>query len=88
MKKTEQEIVQSDRELVGLKHALFVLERIGSYSIPEELQEASEAEYGLEPEEAIEMAYENVIWEAQAGARFIRELGIDRLSPTQPEDNQ
>ena len=41
------------------------LKEISNYSMPDELRETAEDEYGVEPEEAIEMAYENVIWTAQ-----------------------
>ena len=44
------------------------LQRIASYQMPEEMEENEDddsTEWGVSREEAIEMAYENVIWEAQ-----------------------
>lgn len=42
------------------------LKRIAEdYQTPEMLRENADDEYGICPDEAIEMAYENVIWEAQ-----------------------
>ena len=87
MSKPEHEIIQADRERAALDHALSVLARIATYSTPEALQEASESEYGLEPSEAIEMAYENVIWEAEAALNYIRSLNIERITPTKGGQN-
>ena len=42
------------------------LKRISLYSSVEDLREHSEEEYGLDYEEALEMAYENIIWEAKS----------------------
>ncbi len=42
------------------------LKRIAAYSSPEHLRDHSEKEYGLLFDEALEMAYENVIEEARA----------------------
>ena len=41
------------------------LKKIGSYISPERLRASSEKAYGLTYEEALEMAYENVINEAK-----------------------
>ena len=41
------------------------LKEISVYSMPDELEETAEDEYGISPEEAIMMAYENIIWTAQ-----------------------
>lgn len=41
------------------------LKRIASYQSPERMRRAAEREYGLQAEEAIEMAYENVLAEAK-----------------------
>ena len=45
------------------------LRRIESYMPPEKLRRQAEKKYGLEPDEAVEMAYENVISEARIGLR-------------------
>lgn len=41
------------------------LKRIAQYESPESLRECADEEYGLGGDEAIEMAYENVIAEAK-----------------------
>lgn len=45
------------------------LRDIATYLTPEELRRSSKAEYGLDYEEALEMAYENVIATAKAAIR-------------------
>ncbi len=42
------------------------LKRIQSYQTPEQLRRSAEKDYGLSYEEALEMAYENVLAEAKA----------------------
>lgn len=51
---------------------LHTLKRIAGYEMPEKLRRISEREYGCDADEAIEMAYENVIWEAKAAIKGIR----------------
>ena len=41
------------------------LKRIASYETPERLRRSSDKDYGLDYEEALEMAYENVLYEAR-----------------------
>lgn len=48
------------------------LKRITAYLDPEKLRKVAERKYGLEPEEAIEMAYENVLQEAKNAIRGMR----------------
>lgn len=48
------------------------LKRISSYQSPESLRRNSEKNYGLDYEEALEMAYENVIEEAKFAIKGIR----------------
>ena len=45
------------------------LKRIGAYSSPQYLRDHSEEEYGLLFDEALEMAYDNVIEEARAAVK-------------------
>lgn len=45
------------------------LKRIASYQSPERLRRNAERNYGLPAEEAIEMAYENVLAEAKAAIK-------------------
>lgn len=51
-------------------HAALV--RISKYLPPEQLHRRSEKLYGLPPDEAIEMAYENVIEEAKQALKGYR----------------
>ena len=48
------------------------LKRISSYTPPEKLRKTSGRVYGLDGDEAIEMAYENVIQEAKIALRGMR----------------
>lgn len=48
------------------------LKRIAAYAPPENLRKHSERVYGLEGDEAIEMAYENVIQEAKNAIKGMR----------------
>jgi hypothetical protein len=48
------------------------LKRITSYSSPADLRRTSEKKYGLEGDEAIEMAYENVLQEARNAIKGLR----------------
>lgn len=48
------------------------LRQIASYTQPGKLRRTAQKEYGLDPEEAIEMAYENVIEEAKGAIRGMR----------------
>jgi hypothetical protein len=48
------------------------LHRICAYQTPDELRKRSIKDYGLDAEEAIEMAYENILQEAKAGLRRLR----------------
>lgn len=58
----------NDREL-----RLFdALKRIASYTDPEKLRRTSERDYGLEGDEAIEAAYENVLMEARSVIKGMR----------------
>ncbi len=46
-----------------------VLKRITQYSSPEKIRRTAERQYGLQPEEALEYAYENMQQEAVAAIR-------------------
>lgn len=48
------------------------LKRITLYDSPDKLRRRSEKDYGLPPEETIEMAYENVLAEAKAAVKGVR----------------
>ena len=48
------------------------LKRITAYMPPDKLAKQSEKRYGLEPAEAIEMAYDNVLTEARNAIKGMR----------------
>ena len=53
---------------------LNILKQISHYQSPERIKKNAEKEYGLSPEEAIEMAYENVIETAKHSIKGISKL--------------
>ena len=55
------------------------LKRIAQYQSPDQLRRSSMKQYGLEADEAIEYAYENVLSEAKAAIK-----GMRRPKSTQP----
>lgn len=48
------------------------LVRISKYDSPKKLRRDAEREYGLTPDEALELAYENVIQEAKSALKGVR----------------
>lgn len=68
-KKAAKRLKQKPDKSYAQMHA--ALTRIAAYQTPEELRESSEEEYGVDADEAIEMAYENVIEEAKIGLRGV-----------------
>lgn len=48
------------------------LKRIAAYDPPERIRRNSERDYGLDADEAIEYAYENVICEAKHATKGVR----------------
>lgn len=69
-----KKITITEKQVAKYNHIVSVLKRINKYQSPERLRKSSEREYGLEYEEALEMAYENVLSEARdalKGARYI-----------------
>lgn len=48
------------------------LKRIAAYMAPEKLRNCSQKQYGLEADEAIEYAYENVLSEAKFAIKGMR----------------
>lgn len=48
------------------------LKRIAAYDPPERIRRNSERDYGLDADEAIEYAYENVIGEAKHATKGVR----------------
>lgn len=62
---------KQQKDYLQMKEAL---ERIKSYQSPSELHRNSERDWGLDYEEALEMAYENVLNEAKSGLKGVRGL--------------
>ena len=48
------------------------LKRISQYEMPDKLRRNAERDYGCDSGEAIEMAYENGLWEAQHAIKGMR----------------
>lgn len=61
------------------------LKRIAAYMTPDQLRKRSEKLYGLQADEAIEMAYENVLAEAK---RALKAVPARRRSAQQPQGAQ
>lgn len=49
-----------------------VLKRIASYQSVAQIRRSAERDWGLDPEEALEMTYENVLGEAKFALRGLR----------------
>lgn len=64
------------------------LKRIASFDSPEWMRKNAERAYGLSPEEAIEMAYENVIEEARSAIKGIRRPNIPPTAAEQKAENE
>ena len=59
-------------ELQKLQRLYDALKRISAYQSPEQLHRSAQKQYGLPGDEAIEMAYENVLSEAKAAIKGMR----------------
>lgn len=67
---TNAEAKRVDKLRAEHAHMKAALRRIAAYMPPETLRRQAEKKYGLNEDEAIEMAYDNVLEEARAGLRF------------------
>lgn len=61
------------------------LRRITGYQSVESLRRYSEKDYGLSTNEALEMAYENVIGEARNGLKGVRRPSTPKATPAHKE---
>jgi hypothetical protein len=68
----------TDRELAEKLYA--ALKRITAYMPPDKLAKVCEKKYGLEYDEALEMAYENVLSEAANAIRGVRRPRVTRAA--------
>ena len=60
---------QANRLALDYGVMYLALRRIAAYQSPEKLQRSSQKDWGLEADEAISMAYENVIQEAKSALK-------------------
>jgi hypothetical protein len=67
----DETLNERDRYIVAIE----CLKRIANYQEPEDLLENSEDEYGVEGAEGLQMAYENVLYDAQ---NVLKRLGEDK----------
>jgi hypothetical protein len=69
----------SDAKVTRERRLYHALKRIAAYQTPDQLRRCAEKQYGLPADEAIEMAYENVLAEARAAIKGMR------APPVKPE---
>lgn len=62
----------TEKELERMRKLYDALKRIARYQSPDQLRRGSERQYGLSANEAIEYAYENVLFEAKAATMGMR----------------
>jgi hypothetical protein len=65
---------------------LYALKAISKYESPERIAKVSEKRYGLEYDEALEMAYENVLIEAKAAIKGVKYFAINEPVKTEMAD--
>lgn len=71
----EKNILISSKQAAAFNAMLKVLNRIANeYSDPTQLLDRCEVEYGIDYEDALEMAYENIQGEAQAVINHVEPL--------------
>lgn len=63
---------KTDKRLEREQRMYDALKRITKYQTPTQLQRGAEKEYGLQYEEALEYAYENVLQEAKLAIKGMR----------------
>lgn len=63
------------------------LKRIAAYMSPERLRRQHEKDYGLNYDEALEMAYENVLGEAKSALHGYRPKQAPSTTPNPPAVN-
>ena len=63
---------QEKRITEDYAHMYVALRRIAAYMTPRQLERKALNMYGLEPQEALEMAYENILGEAKSALREVR----------------
>lgn len=76
---------RTQRKLAAEERMYVALQRIAAYQSVSRLRRSSNKDWGMDFEEALEMAYENVLQEAKNGLKGIRKPRIlaDPLPPPQ-----
>lgn len=64
-----KKITITEKQRQQFNYMFLILTRIKSYQTVEKLRRDSNKDWGIDFEEALEMAYENVLGEAKAGAK-------------------
>lgn len=59
----------NDKTLAALDIASLAITELASYQTPEQLRRHAERDYGCSYEEALEMAYENMLWVAKSAKK-------------------
>ena len=72
-----KKITITEKQAIKFNRVLQTLKRIAKdYQTTDQLRRNSESQYGLEYEEALEMAYENIQVEARAETRGVKYIVI------------
>ncbi|WP_346236728.1 hypothetical protein ABDK00_014150 [Niabella insulamsoli] len=64
----------TEKQKAQFNRMLQALQRIKAYQSPDRLRKNSDKDWGLEYEEALEMAYENMQTDASNGCKSVRPL--------------
>jgi hypothetical protein len=67
-------MTEAQRKRISIDYAVMYTfpRRIAAYQTPERLRRSSEKEWGLPYDEALEMAYDNVLQEAKGALKQVR----------------
>ena len=78
--KREAEMTEAQRKRISLDYAVMYtfLRRIAAYQTPDRLRKHSGEDWGVGYEEALEMAYENVLGEAKAALKQVRKPFVEK----------
>lgn len=75
-----KKIIITEKQAIQFNVMLNALKKIKEYQTTEKLRKSSEKDWGLDFEEAIEMAYENIQSEAIRGCKGVKPITITHLS--------
>jgi len=76
----EMRMTEAQKKRIALDYAVMYtfLRRIAAYHTPERLRNRSQKDWGLDYEEALEMAYENVLQEAKSALKAVRKPFLEK----------